>query len=104
MSSQANLDRAGRPEQTGSLPDVESEALHAERRQLTVVFIDIVGSTPLSERIDPEEFFTIIRNYRDICNGQICRYGGHIARMIGDGLLACHKPTKTIPNARYAPR
>ena len=53
-----------------------------------MAFIDIVGSTPLSERIDPEEFFAVIRTYRDICDEQICRYGGHIARMIGDGLLA----------------
>ena len=53
-----------------------------------MTFIDIVGSTPLSERIDPEEFFAIIRTYRDICDEQIRRYGGHIARMIGDGLLA----------------
>src|ERR1019366_1804099 len=65
VSDQANLDRSGGPGRTGSLPNVESEALHAERRQLTVVFIDIVGSTPLSERIDPEEFFTVIKNYRD---------------------------------------
>ena len=62
--------------------------LHAERRQLTVAFIDIVGSTPLSERIDPEEFFGVIKTYRDICDAQIRRYGGHIARLIGDGLLA----------------
>ncbi|TAI64646.1 adenylate/guanylate cyclase domain-containing protein [Bradyrhizobium sp. Leo170] len=62
--------------------------LQAERRQLTVVFVDLIGSTPLSERIDPEEFFAVIRTYRDLCNEQICRYGGHIARMIGDGLLA----------------
>jgi class 3 adenylate cyclase len=56
--------------------------------KLTVAFIDIVGSTPLSERIDPEEFFAVIRTYRDICDEQIRHYGGHIARMIGDGLLA----------------
>ena len=53
-----------------------------------MVFIDLVGSTPLSERIDPEEFFAVIRTYRDICDEHICRYGGHIARLIGDGLLA----------------
>jgi class 3 adenylate cyclase/predicted ATPase/DNA-binding transcriptional ArsR family regulator len=69
-------------------PPNAGEVQHAERRQLTVVFVDIVGSTPLSERIDPEEFFTVIKTYRDICNEQISRYGGHIARMIGDGLLA----------------
>jgi len=63
-------------------------SLDAERRQLTVVFVDLVGSTPLSERIDPEEFFAVIRAYRDICDEKIRQYGGHIARMIGDGLLA----------------
>lgn len=88
MNSQPRPDRPGGFEQTQAPPDVENEALHAERRQLTVVFVDIVGSTPLSERIDPEEFFAVIRAYRDICDEQIRRYGGHIARMIGDGLLA----------------
>lgn len=88
MSGKANADTALAPPRTGSHPNVASEIQHAERRQLTVVFVDIIGSTPLSERIDPEEFFTVIKNYRDICNEQISRYGGHIARMIGDGLLA----------------
>ncbi|MEK9281443.1 MULTISPECIES: adenylate/guanylate cyclase domain-containing protein [unclassified Bradyrhizobium] len=88
MSSQPKPDRSGGLQRTPAPPNVENEALHAERRQLTVVFIDIVGSTPLSERIDPEEFFAVVRTYRDICDEQIRRYGGHIARMIGDGLLA----------------
>jgi class 3 adenylate cyclase len=60
----------------------------AERRQLTVVFIDIADSTALSERLDPEEFFSILRTYRDICDRLIRKYGGHIARTVGDGLLA----------------
>jgi class 3 adenylate cyclase/DNA-binding transcriptional ArsR family regulator len=88
MSSQPKRDRSGGLRRTQAPPNVENEALHAERRQLTVAFIDIVGSTPLSERIDPEEFFAIIRTYRDICDEQIRHYGGHIARMMGDGLLA----------------
>jgi class 3 adenylate cyclase/predicted ATPase len=88
MSSQPQPDRLGVIHRTQAPPNVESEALHAERRQLTVAFIDIVGSTPLSERIDPEEFFGVIKTYRDICDGEIRRYGGHIARLIGDGLLA----------------
>src|SRR3954470_4060317 len=88
MSSQPKPDRSGGLQRTQAPPNVKNEALHAERRQLTVAFIDIVGSTPLSERIDPEEFFAVIRTYRDICDEQIRRYGGHIARMIGDGLLA----------------
>ena len=88
MSSQPKLDRSGVLHRTPAPPNVEGEALHAERRHLTVAFIDIVGSTPLSERIDPEEFFGVIKTYRDICDEQIRRYGGHIARLIGDGLLA----------------
>jgi class 3 adenylate cyclase/predicted ATPase len=88
MSSQPKPDRAGGLQRTQAPPTVENEAVHAERRQLTVAFIDIVGSTPLSERIDPEDFFAVIRTYRDICDEQIRHYGGHIARMIGDGLLA----------------
>jgi class 3 adenylate cyclase/predicted ATPase/DNA-binding transcriptional ArsR family regulator len=87
MSSQSKPDCLGGLQRTQAPPNVET-ALHAERRQLTVAFIDIVGSTPLSERIDPEEFFAIIRTYRDICDEQIRHYGGHIARMMGDGLLA----------------
>ena len=88
MSGRAKPGQSGAPQRTGSLPNAEIAVLHAERRQLTVVFVDIVGSTPLSEQIDPEEFFAVIRTYRDICNEQISQYGGHIARMIGDGLLA----------------
>src|ERR1700733_11422247 len=87
MSSESKTDPLGGLQRTQATPNVET-ALHAERRQLTVAFIDIVGSTPLSERIDPEEFFAIIRTYRDICDEQIRHYGGHIARMMGDGLLA----------------
>jgi len=51
------------PRLVGSLPNADVASLDAERRQLTVVFVDLVGSTPLSERIDPEEFFAVIRAY-----------------------------------------
>lgn len=88
MSSQPNPDQPVAPQWTRSPPGAGSEALQAERRQLTVAFVDIIGSTRLSERIDPEEFFAVIRTYRDICDEEIRRYGGHIARLIGDGLLA----------------
>src|ERR1700751_2550319 len=59
-----------------------------ERRQLTVIFVDIIDSTSLSERIDPEEVFTILTEYGKICDEQIKGFGGHIARTVGDGLLA----------------
>ncbi|KJC54023.1 hypothetical protein UP10_40765 [Bradyrhizobium sp. LTSPM299] len=88
MNSLPNPDQADTLQWTRSPTNGGGEAPHAERRQLTVAFVDIVGSTPLSERIDPEEFFAIIKTYRDICDEEIRRYGGHIARLIGDGLLA----------------
>ncbi len=59
----------------------------AERRQLTVMFCDLVGSTALSERIDPEDLRDAITSYQDIAAKAIERYGGYIARFMGDGLL-----------------
>ena len=83
MSSQPKADRSGGLQRTQAPPNVENEALHAERRQLTVAFIDIVGSTPLSERIDPEEFFAVIRAYRDLCDEQIQHYLSDLRRDSG---------------------
>jgi class 3 adenylate cyclase/tetratricopeptide (TPR) repeat protein len=59
----------------------------AERRQLTVLFCDLVGSTELSEQLDPEEWGEILRRYQELCAGVIGRFEGHIARYFGDGLL-----------------
>jgi class 3 adenylate cyclase/tetratricopeptide (TPR) repeat protein len=59
----------------------------AERRQLSVVFCDLAGSTALSERLDPEDFRDVIAVYREICANVVQRCGGRIARYIGDGLL-----------------
>src|SRR5262249_50105089 len=60
----------------------------AERRQLTVMFCDLVGSTVLSRRLDPEEMREVIRAYQDACSGPVARYDGFIARFMGDGILA----------------
>jgi class 3 adenylate cyclase/predicted ATPase len=59
----------------------------AERRQLTVMFCDVVGSTTLSTQLDPEELRTVILAYRETCASAIARFGGHLAKYIGDGLL-----------------
>jgi len=59
----------------------------AERRQLTVMFCDLVGSTALSEQLDPEELRDLIREYQKVCAEVISRYEGHIAKYLGDGLL-----------------
>ena len=60
----------------------------AERRQLTVLFCDLVGSTELSARLDPEDLGQVIGAYQDCCNDVIRRWDGHVARYLGDGVLA----------------
>ena len=58
-----------------------------ERRQLTVMFCDLVGSTALSEKLDPEELRSLLHNYRTVCGEVISRYEGFVARYVGDGIL-----------------
>lgn len=60
----------------------------AERRQLTVMFCDLAGSTALSARLDPEDMRQVIRTYQDACSGVIARYDGFVAKFMGDGILA----------------
>ncbi|MGK9231288.1 hypothetical protein KXS07_06625 [Inquilinus limosus] len=60
----------------------------AERRQLTVMFCDLVGSTALSGSLDPEQLREVLRAYQAACASVIERYDGHVAKYIGDGLLA----------------
>src|SRR5215813_15048427 len=59
----------------------------AERRQLTVMFCDLVDSTKLSSQLDPEEYRDIVRANQNVCTEVIHRYEGHIAQLLGDGLL-----------------
>jgi class 3 adenylate cyclase len=60
----------------------------AERRQLTVMFSDLAGSTALSARLDPEDMREVIRAYQDACSGAVARYDGFVAKFMGDGVLA----------------
>jgi class 3 adenylate cyclase len=60
----------------------------AERRQLTVMFCDLVGSTALSRQLDPEDLRDVMRRYQDAVAGAVTRYGGHVAKYLGDGVLA----------------
>src|SRR5262249_28635491 len=59
----------------------------AERRQLTVMFCDLVDSTKLSSQLDPEDWRDVVRAYQQVCTEVIQRYDGHIAQLLGDGLL-----------------
>jgi class 3 adenylate cyclase/tetratricopeptide (TPR) repeat protein len=58
-----------------------------ERRQLTVMFCDLVGSTALSTVLDPEELRELIQTYRKACGDVVARYDGHVAQYLGDGLM-----------------
>src|SRR5262245_2060974 len=58
-----------------------------ERRQLTVEFIDLVGSTTLSQQLDPEDYHARVVAYQTACHHVIARYEGHIAQYLGDGVL-----------------
>jgi class 3 adenylate cyclase/tetratricopeptide (TPR) repeat protein len=60
---------------------------HGERRQLTMFFCDLVGSTTLASQFDPEEWREIMGAYYDTCGKVIARFDGHIAQYLGDGLL-----------------
>jgi class 3 adenylate cyclase len=59
----------------------------AERRQLTVMFCDLVDSTSLSGQLDPEDLRQVVRAYQTTCAEVIQRFSGHIAQYLGDGLL-----------------
>lgn len=60
----------------------------AERRQLTVMFVDLVGSTALASRLDPEDMREVIRAYQNAVAGEVARFEGHVAKFMGDGVLA----------------
>jgi class 3 adenylate cyclase/tetratricopeptide (TPR) repeat protein len=66
----------------------EPAAPEAERRQLTVLFCDLVGSTALSARLDPEDMRDVLRAYQNACSGAINRYDGYVAKFMGDGVYA----------------
>jgi class 3 adenylate cyclase len=83
----ANLgDEDESPRRTSLVRPASEDA--AERRQLTVMFCDLAGSTALSARLDPEDMRQVIRAYQDACSGVVARYDGFVAKFMGDGILA----------------
>src|SRR5262249_8316781 len=69
-----------------SAPSVPPED-HAERRQVTVMFSDLVGSTALSARMDPEDLREVILAYQKCVAETVQRFGGFVAKYMGDGVL-----------------
>jgi class 3 adenylate cyclase len=84
--AEPSLARPAGPTAPGT-PSVARPA-EAERRQLTVMFVDLVGSTALSAELDPEEMGAAIRVYQNAVAGEILRFEGHVAKFMGDGVLA----------------
>ena len=76
----------------------------AERRQVTVMFSDLVGSTALSARMDPEDLREVISAYQRCVTETVRRFGGFVAKYMGDVCLSTSvilKHMKTTPSARY---
>ena len=82
-TTEPRLPQAASPPETA----LKREPQEAERRQLTVMFCDLVGSTALAERLDPEELRELLGQYQDACAAVVDRFDGYIARYVGDGLL-----------------
>jgi class 3 adenylate cyclase/predicted ATPase len=61
---------------------------NAERRPLTTMFVDLIGSSSIGNQLDPEDLVEVYQAYREICGKAISAAGGHVARFIGDGILA----------------
>ena len=81
-------------------------APEAERRQLTVLFCDLVGSTMLSARLDPEDMRDLIRSYQNTCAQVIARFQGFVAKFMGDGVSptsATPAGSKTLQKGRCTP-
>jgi predicted ATPase/class 3 adenylate cyclase len=70
------------------LPVRERKPTEAERRQLTVLFCDLVGSTAISARLDPEDMREVITAYQNCCAGLVNQFDGHVAKFMGDSVLA----------------
>jgi class 3 adenylate cyclase/tetratricopeptide (TPR) repeat protein len=78
---------AGEPATASRSLNEDTVSPRGERRQLTVMFCDLVGSTALSEKLDPEELRSLLHGYRTVCGDVIARYDGFVARYVGDGIL-----------------
>jgi class 3 adenylate cyclase len=85
-SSPQSAPEAAQPARIAPSPVVPPTP-EAKRRQLTVLFCDLVDSTMLASKLDPEEWREVVRAYQDTCAKVIARYEGHIAQYLGDGLL-----------------
>jgi class 3 adenylate cyclase/tetratricopeptide (TPR) repeat protein len=90
LAAIAALGPLANPPLPGLVPGITGEGRvggEAERRQLTVMFCDLVGSTPLSTRFDPEDLREIVGAYHRCVTDTVGRFGGFVAKYMGDGVL-----------------
>ena len=94
-----------RPASVPAPPPAAAAPPDAERRQLTVLFCDLVESTALARQLDPEDLREVVRAYQATCAEVIQRFEGHIAQYLGDGLLVyCGYPQAHEDDAQRAVR
>ncbi len=92
------------PQVLPSTPTLHASRAEGERRQLTVMFCDLVDSTTLSQQLDPEEYGEVVRAYQQASTAVIERFEGYIAQYLGDGLLVYfgypHRHTRMMRHER----
>ena len=89
LTDGAQVRAASRPPvQAAEQRENRSQSRSGERRHLTVLFCDLVGSTELAARLDPEEWQETVAAYHRAAAEAITRYGGHVAKYLGDGVMA----------------
>jgi class 3 adenylate cyclase len=94
------------PPTQGLPPAAASRPPDAERRQLTVLFCDLVDSTVLASQLDPEDLREVVRAYQEVCAKVVARFEGYIAQYLGDGLLVYFgypRHTKMTRSGRCGP-
>ena len=89
LDPQGSLGPAAAPSsERPSTPDV-TVGSGSERRLMTVMFCDMVGSSRLASGLDPEDFAALLLAYRERCSASVFKHGGHVVSYAGDGVLAC---------------
>ena len=83
-----HLNADQRPSPPVAASPAPAVVVEPERRQLTVMFCDLVGSTVLAQRLDPEDYRDVLRQFHDAVTEAIATYNGYIAQYLGDGVLA----------------
>src|ERR1700688_2897090 len=85
-----------------SLPAPASSSATAERRPITVMFCDLVGSTSLAAKLDAEDWRTLVNTYLDEASAAVTGFGGHVLKRLGDGLMALFGYPQAQESAKIA--